>query len=156
MVPIINSYRLDEIENPCLQRLKTRMMSYNCIATWLKYSKNKAPDALSRNTVADPEPRDTLAELDANYQVDISIAELRALHSETSKNLHVQDLRKHAEQDMEYQQLRNIILQGFPNHRRQLPESCRRYWNILCEHLSLDDGLIVYCQDAPTSSSTTL
>ena len=132
LVPIINSYCLDKIKNPHLQRLKTRMMSYNCTATvtWLKGNKNEAPDALSCNPVADPEPRDTLPELDTNDQVDISIAELRALHSDTSENPHVQDLWKHAEQDMEYQQLRNIILQGFPNHRHQLPESCRRYWNI--------------------------
>ena len=90
LVPISNSYRLDEIENPRLQRLKTRMMSYNCTATWLKGSKNETPDALSRNPVADPEPMDThmdtLAELDANDQMDISIAELRALHSDTSDN----------------------------------------------------------------------
>ena len=143
LVPIINNYRLDEIENPRLQRLKTRLMSYNFTAKWLKGNKNEAPDALSRNPVSDPEPTDTLAELDINDQAEMSIAEIRALHGETHVNRHLQDLRQQAEQDEEYQQLRTIILQGFPAHRHQLTELCRRYWNIR-EHLSLDDDLIVY------------
>ncbi len=143
LVPIINNYRLDEIENPQLQRLKTRLMSYNFTAKWLKGSKNEAPDAVSRNPVSDPEPTDTLAELDVNDQADMSIAEIRALQGETHVNRHLQDLRQQAEQYEEYQQLRTVILQGFPTHRHQLTEPCRRYWNIR-EHLSLDDNLIVY------------
>ena len=118
-------------------------MSYNFTAKWLKGSKNEAPDALSRNPVSDPEPTDTLAELDINDQAEMSVAEIRALHGETHVNRHLQDLRQQAEQDEEYQQLRTIILQGFPAHRHQLIELCRRYWNIR-EHLSLDDDLIVY------------
>ena len=49
LVPIINNYHLDEIEKPQLQRLKTRLMSYNFTTKWLKDSKNEAPDALSHN-----------------------------------------------------------------------------------------------------------
>ena len=44
---------------------------------------------------------------------------------------------------MEYQQLRTFIINGFPDHRSQLPEPCKRYWHT-CEHLSIDDNLIVY------------
>ena len=32
LIPILNSYRLDEIENPRLLRLKMRLMAYNCTA----------------------------------------------------------------------------------------------------------------------------
>ena len=62
LVPILNNHRLDEIENPRLQRLKTRVMAYNFTAEWVKGSLNNAPDALSRNPVSDPEPTDMLAE----------------------------------------------------------------------------------------------
>ena len=120
-------------------------MSYNFTTKWLKGSKNDALNALSHSPVSDPEPTDTLAELDANDQAEMSIiiAELRALHGEAHVNPHLQDLWQQAEQDEEYQQLHQIILQGFPNHHSQLPELCRRYWHIR-EHLSLDDNLIVY------------
>lgn len=73
----------------------------------------------------------------------MSFAEIRALHRETSDSLRLQELRKHAGDDFEYQQLRNFILKGFPDHHSQLPELCRQYWQVW-EHLSLDDDLIVY------------
>ena len=40
LIPILNSHRLDEIENPCLQRLRTRIIGYNFTAQWLKGSNN--------------------------------------------------------------------------------------------------------------------
>ena len=102
LVSIINNYRLDEIEKPRLQRLKTRLISYNFTTKWLKGSKNEAPDALSCNPVSDPEPTDTLAELDVNDRAEMSIVEIRALHGETHENRHLQDLQQQAEQDEEY------------------------------------------------------
>ena len=51
-------------------------------------------------------------------------------------------VRKHSEQDPEYQQLKKLIFNGFPNHRSQLPDSCKCYWNVR-EHLTLDDDFIV-------------
>ena len=47
LVPILNCHRLDEIENPLLQRLKTRIVGYNFTAQWIKGTLNHAPDALS-------------------------------------------------------------------------------------------------------------
>ena len=139
LIPIMNSHRLDEIENPRLQRLKTKLMAYNFMAEWLKGSKNDAPDALSRNPVSDPEPHELLAELDVDNNPDTSLAEIRSINNES---LRLQELREHSEQDPEYQELKNFILNGFPSHRSQLPENCKRYWNVR-EHLTLDDDLIV-------------
>ena len=53
LIPILNSHRLDDIENPRLQRL-----AYNFIAEWLKGKENDAPDALSRNPILDPQLQD--------------------------------------------------------------------------------------------------
>ena len=139
LVPILNNHRLDEIENPRLQKLKTRLMAYNFTAEWLKGSQNDAPDALSRNPVSDPQPDELFAELDIDNNPDVSFAEIRSI---TNESLRLKDLRKHSQQDAEYQQLKKLILNGFPNHRHQLPESCKRYWNVR-EHLTLDDDLIV-------------
>ena len=71
------------------------------------------------------------------------LSQLRAMkemHNKDSETLCLQELRKYAE---EYQLLRTFILDGFPKQRKQLPESCRRYWNVH-QQLSLDDDLIVY------------
>ena len=57
--------------------------------------------------------------------------------------MHLKDLKYHADQDQEYQQLKQLIFQGFPDHRSQLSELCRRYWHAR-EHLSIDDDLIVF------------
>jgi len=138
LIPILNNHHLDEIENPRLQRLKTRLMAYTFTAEWFKGSKNNAPDALSCNPVSDPQPHELLAELDIDNNPDISFTEVRSM---TNESLCLTDLRKNCNQDPEYQQLKNI-LNGFPDYRSQLLETCRRYWNI-CEHLTLDDDLIV-------------
>ena len=52
LIPILNHRRLDEIENPRLQRLKSRLMAYNFTARRIKGKGNTAPDALSRNPVS--------------------------------------------------------------------------------------------------------
>ena len=36
-----------------------------------------------------------------------------------------------------------IVCHGFPEHRSQLPEVCRRYWCVR-DQLSLEDGLVLY------------
>ena len=61
-LPILNTHRLDEIENPCLQRLWNRIMAYNFTAQWIKDTLSNAPDALSKNPVSDPQPQELMAE----------------------------------------------------------------------------------------------
>ena len=118
-------------------------MAYNFTAEWRKGKENYAPDALSRNLVLDPQPHDTLAEFDTGNNPEVSIAELRAIVNDNQENIHLQDLRRYAEHDHEYQKLKSVILNGFPDHRKQLPEVCKRYWSIR-EHLTVDEDLIVY------------
>ena len=142
LVPILNTHRLDEVENPRLQRLKTRVMGYNFTAKWIKGVLNNAPDALSRHPVSDPLPGDLHAEHDLDIEPGISIAEIRAI-SGAHESFRLEELRRHADQDCCYRQLCHYILDGFPDHRSQLPEECRRYWHIR-DQLSVDDGLIVY------------
>ena len=72
----------------------------------------------------------------------MSLTEIRAITSESSPSPHLETLRKAAQEDNEYQKLRHFILDGFPDHRSQLPDPCKCYWNV-CEHLTLDDDLIV-------------
>ena len=84
LLPILNSYRLDEVENPRL-RLKTRLIAYNFTAERCKGSKNNAPDALSRSPASDPLSTEMLAEVDAFNNQEMSIAELRHTSEHTLK-----------------------------------------------------------------------
>ena len=144
LIPILNNHRLDEIENPRLQRLKSRIMAYNFTAQWVKGVKDvNAPDALSRNPVTDPLPHKLMAECDQQNNPESSIAEIRAASASPLSSLQLQDLRQHAESDQEYQQLQQYIRNGFPDHRHQLLEQFQRYWNVRSQ-LAIDDGLTVY------------
>ena len=151
LVPILNSHRLDEIENPRLQHLRTRLMPYNFTAQWIKGPTNKAADALSRHPYQTPGHGDDLAEQEVhthdNRRTDqgLSISQIRAssLESATQENLHIHELRKHSEDDREYQDLKQVITSGFPNQKSTLPEGLKKFWGIK-DHLTIDDDLIVY------------
>ena len=144
LIPILNTQRLDEVEKPRLQHLKSHLMAYHFTAHWTKGSNHNAPDTLSRNPVSDPQFEDTLAEYDIQNNPAISATEIRAITtSEPPTSACLEELQQQAAQDPEYQQLLSVILNGFPDHRQQLPDNCRRFWNVR-EHLSVDDGLIIY------------
>ena len=117
-------------------------MAYNFTVEWCKGSKNNAPDALSRSPASDPLSTEMPAEVDAFNNQEMSIAELRAHTSDNTVNTPLNHLCRAAEQNEEYQMLKGFILNGFPTHRHQLPEPCKKYWNVR-QHLTLDDNLIV-------------
>ena len=94
LISILNHHRLDEIENPRLQRLKTRIMAYSFTAEWVKGALNNAPDALSRHPVSDPLQHEMLAEYDSNNSPEVTIAEIRTTSSGQKESFRLQDLRK--------------------------------------------------------------
>ena len=142
LISILNSHRLDEIQNPRLQRLKTKIMGYTFTAVWLKGALNYAPDALSRNPTADPQPEEALAETEIDQATATSSAEIRAIINR-DEPIRLSELRSIADSDSEYQTLKFYINSGFPQHRKQLPSECRRYWNTRTQ-LSVEDDLILY------------
>ena len=128
LIPILNSHWLDEIENPRLQRLRTKPMAFNFTVEWCKGTTNQAPDALSHNPIWAPQSTEMLAEQDEDNKPELSISEIRNIHnSEGQESIRMQNLRKQAEKDHEYQQLKETILNGFPDNKKALPESCKQY-----------------------------
>ena len=59
-----------------------------------------------------------------------------------TESIRIEEIRKHATGDEEYQQIRKFIVEGFLKHRSELPELCRHYWQVR-QYLSIDDDLIV-------------
>ena len=74
LVPIINSHRLDEIENPRLQRLCEKIMGYNMMAEWRKGKDNDAADALSRFPLQNESS--TSADNEDNAELEVQINKL--------------------------------------------------------------------------------
>ena len=109
LIPILNNHRLDEIENPCLQRLKTKLMGYNFTAEY------NAPDVLSRNPVADPTPQDILGETELDNTLVVSTAEVRAVSNTEAETLRIHNLKQIAAEDSTYQKMNTILLMASPH-----------------------------------------
>ena len=136
LIPILNNHRLDAIENIRLQRLRTKLMPYNSTATWLKGSDNTAADALSRASITPADHEDILEE-----DIAICTIALANLASENS-NLRLDDLRRNAADDPGYQSLFSFVTNGFPEHKSDLPEVTRQYWQVR-SGLTVDDGIVL-------------
>lgn len=76
-VPILNNHQLDEIDNPGLQRLCTRLMANNFTGMWYKGNTNAASDAPSYYPLCESSQEDMLVEPDEEHNPAPSIAELR-------------------------------------------------------------------------------
>ncbi|XP_064121730.1 uncharacterized protein K02A2.6-like [Macrobrachium nipponense] len=66
LIPILNYYSLDAIENPRLQRLKEKISLYLFTAVWHAGKSLNIPDALSRAPVSHPTPEDEIAGFPSN------------------------------------------------------------------------------------------
>ena len=137
LVPILNRYTLDQIENPRLQRLILKLRPYQLQATWRKGTDNAFADALSRYPVQQPSPDDELGQ-----DPSVSGLSIRACLRDDSSNLRMHTLQEAALADPDYQLLRQTVLNGFPACKTALPHPLRPYWNGR-EHLLVDNGLVL-------------
>ncbi|XP_037781117.1 uncharacterized protein LOC119577617 [Penaeus monodon] len=84
LVPILNHYSLDAIENPRLQRMKDKIAPYIFTAMWRAGKELCIPDALSRSPVSHP----TVEDGTFNTEMDTSV-KIAALHA--VKSFHASD-----------------------------------------------------------------
>ncbi|KZS08458.1 Uncharacterized protein APZ42_027535 [Daphnia magna] len=104
LVPILNNYTLDAVENPKIQRLKKRLSPYIFTTVWCKGREHAIPDALSRAPVNYPAPDDEATNMDVTAF-------------------------SHAE-DGDYSTLVSAIESGFPERRDHAPAAVVIYWGI--------------------------
>ena len=107
LILTLNHHRLDEIDNPRLQRLYAKIMAFNFQAVWHKGVTNQAPDALSCKPVSTPSPAELFAEHDEENNRESSAAEIRAIHRDGLESIRVQELQQFAEADDSYQKLKS-------------------------------------------------
>ena len=146
LIPILNSKSLAEIENPRLQRLRERLVSYNLVGTWRQGKLHAIPDALSRAPVDDPAPEDEEAERDASHQIASIISRLATDETEDGpspfQDAALTEMRAAAAADPELIALTDMIMTGFPEHRSQLDPRLQPCWGVR-DRLAMDDGLVV-------------
>lgn len=146
LVPILNSYTLDAIENPRLQRLKEKLAAFVFTATWRPGKELCIPDALSRFPVSNPTIDDDALDAETSFSVR-SIVTLGAVESlattATDSDPAMEELRRAAHEDPAYVELLQHIKQGFPSDRYALPNTLRPYWK-LREDLYCEEDLVLY------------
>ena len=118
--------------------MRTKLMSYHFTAQWQKGVLNHASDALSRSPINDPEQDDEMGEdqLQSPYK-------LAAFSQRVELNVKLREVHDISNSDNEYQELKTIILNGFPPSRTDLPKVLKPFWRVRHD-LAVDDDLIVY------------
>jgi len=149
LIPILNHYTLDAIENPRLQRLRVKMAPYVFTAVWRAGKTLCVPDALSRAPVSHPT-------FDDEEECTMTAAHVRSLVSTNATSTDgqatapildddrtLQELRAVASQDQDYRRLLEYVTTGFPSNRYSLHASILPYWK-LRDSLYADGELVLH------------
>ena len=147
LIPILNTYSLDAVENPRLQRLKEKMSPFLYTAVWRAGKELCIPDALSRAPVSHPTPEDELGLTDAAAHIraimSVSTSPSQDEPPSQDADLILQELREAASTDPIYTRLRQSIISGFPSNRYDLHTTLLPFWKIR-DNLSVDGDLVLY------------
>ncbi len=145
LVPILNSYTLDMIENPRLQRMKEKLACYQLEAEWKKGAEHFIPDALSRAPVDDPTKEDLLEDEVVESHVIASVKMVaNAILDDDGEmlDLGLEKVRAAAAADPDYVKLKDVVAQGFPTDSKKLDPAVRPYWSVRDE-LALAQDLVI-------------
>lgn len=149
MIPILNSYTLDAVENPRLQRLKEKVSPYIFTAQWRLGKYLCIPDALSKGSIFHPTPEDeTDCQMAAvliclivtcnTITVDESTPPM-----DTGRTL--QKLHATSREDPVFGWLSSCVSSGFPTNCYNLHPSVLPYGK-LWDNLYADGELVLYGQ----------
>ena len=133
LIPILEHYSLSQIENKRLQRLKEKINHLTFNVQWIPGKENIEADALSRYPVAQPSSDDIMDDDDLNsasinaIQVLLDNEDAEETNS-TANDLLLVKLREAATNDEEYQEVLNLIRNGFPPIPNALRFEMGIYW----------------------------
>ena len=155
LVPILNDYTLDMVENPRLQRMKSKLTLFVFRTTWRKGKDHAIPDALSRAPVCDPSAADAAESADVQLQVRFATSlvaanvldetPLSAVHGGSLIDPWLTQLTEAATADASYQKVIQGVLSGFPKPSdTHSSDEEVRHFSKLQGQLTIDDGLILY------------
>lgn len=148
LIPILNTYSLNDIENPRVRRLVEKLRPYKYRAEHISGEKNVVADAFSRAPVDVPTDEDQLAE-DATPQIRRIVrraASCAGVEDELEEALadpNMEWLKRAAGDDQAYQELLGTVRQGFPENKNEISRSVLPYFAIRNE-LSEWQGLVIF------------
>ena len=144
LVPILNDYSFDKLDNPRLLRLRLKMQRFRFIARWVPGKLNTDADALSRAPVDRATAKDELAEGPPSFLPRLAL--ICAIEGSDEKVVDpaIEKVKIAAAVDPVMIQLKETVISGFPNDKCNLPTCIRPYWNVR-ERLAVDqdDGMLV-------------
>ena len=142
LVPILNSYALDKLDNPRLLRLRLKMQRYSFIARWVPGKQNVGADALSRAPVDQVTVGDEIGEGLPSFTAKVamlSLSEISASTDDATIDPVLQKIKRAAAIDPIMQKLKKQICVGFPNDKCNLDLDLRPYWCVK-ERLAIDES----------------
>ncbi|XP_045025183.1 uncharacterized protein LOC123469907 [Daphnia magna] len=141
LIPILNSYAMDKLDNPRLLRLRLKMQRYSFVARWVPGKQNADADALSRAPVNHVTTSDELGEGLPSFPAKIAMMSLIGAELSTADPTLDPVLEKigAAAIDPIMLKLRNQIVAGFPNYKCNLDIDLRRYWCVK-DRLTIDES----------------
>ena len=151
LIPILNHYTLDMVENPRLQRLKAKLSMYTFNTVWRKGKEHAIPDALSRAPVDDPTSADVTIANDVEHFVR-SVVVSRVIMAQSingdNNSTHLVDpllisLREIGQADEHYRTLIKWIQHGFPSVHTDTMGELQQFAK-LRHNLTVDDNLVLY------------
>ena len=144
LIPIMNNYTLDAIENPRLQRLKEKIAGFLFEAKWKKGKTHFIPDALSKNPVNNPTEEDKVLEEDMMFNIrTITLAAASIISPDGKTDPSIQEILKAAKQDKQYQALRTYLMTNDKRNPATITDDILPYKKFL-NLLSCDDEIILY------------
>ena len=130
LLKVFGDQHLDNIPNPRLRNLKEKTLRFRFSITHIPGVNHRATDALSRYPVGAAPTSEVCSSYDAHDNTVI-------------ESISWDDIRIATTSDPTMVQLLNIVEDGFPPNKRDLPEELRefhRYRN----HLGSFDGVVLY------------
>lgn len=149
LIPILNDNTLDQLDNQRFLRHRLQMSRFSFNARWVPGKENVEADALSCSPVDQPTEADLVGEGPTSYTARTAVVNMISEWSESKKgttDMTLEGIKAAAAIDRDDQDLREVIMNGFPNEKTNLAVNVRPFWNKR-ESLAIDDKdeMIVCC-----------
>ncbi len=142
LLPILNSFTLDMVDNPRLRRLKEKLAFYRFDTVWKRGKEHCIPDALSRAPIADPTKEDCFTDELEEYVSSVVRAGAASLRPEHLKDPYLEKLKAAAVADPSYVTLLEAVRTGFPDKKPEALGILQDFWNVR-DNLTSQDNLVL-------------
>ena len=136
LTKLFGNRSLDEIQNPRLLRLKEKTMRWHFKIIHIPGKENFVADATSRN----PINNDNHEEEEISY---INVIVRRELEKLKIRAVTWERIKVETDRDEDMKKLTEIILNGFPDKRQDMPDHLKAYWEYRDSMYILDGVLMV-------------